>query len=161
MIDRLPDPIIETTLGYLRSLQLARAALVCKAFHTATQHAVILSAERRWRTARPGLEMEGLVALEAQHQQAPKLVARLVYEIDLDQLVDDFKALDKAVVAAQAHKLAGMVATILLAPHHAPPVRRAALRLLKSLPGWGTRRHAQIILRYLEGVCPPLDPRTD
>ena len=150
MIDHLPDPIIEATLGYLRSVQLSRAAVVCKAMHTAARHAVVLSAMRRWRTARPGLEMAGLVDLEMQHHRAPRLVSRLIVDDDLEQLVDDFKALDKAVVAVQAHKLSAMAVSTLIDPEMSPPVRRAALRLLKSLPGWGTRRHAAVMLRYVE-----------
>ena len=80
--------------------------------------------------------------------------------------MDSFKALDKAVVASSAHKIALVVVTTLRAtlfPINVPTsyigaysgeapvasVRRGGLRLLKALPGWATKRYATLILSFL------------
>jgi hypothetical protein len=166
MIDRLPDTIIELTLSLLRSESLRSCRECCRTLCAATPGAIALSAERRWKLPRLGLSMKGLVDLERQHQLALRLALSLGQETALDALVDGFKALDRAVVASQAHRIAQMVVLTLnetLSPAHDPrrslrwtgaagpaTVRRAGLRLLKALPGWSTKRHAPLILRFLE-----------
>jgi hypothetical protein len=164
MIDRLPDTIIELVLSNLRSEPLRCCRLCCRMLCAAVQPAVALSAERRWRVPRPGLCMKGLIDLERQQQQTIRLALKLGQDTELDALVDEFKALDRAVVASQAHRIAHMVVLILNETASKIPgrllrwtgtaapaaVRRAGLRLLKALPGWSTRKHAPLMLRFLE-----------
>lgn len=166
MIDLLPDTLIEHILSFLRCEPLRRCHQVCHCLHDAAKGAVVLSAERRWRAPRPGLDISGLSSLENQHYEAMRLAASLGHNQELHALVDSFKALDKAVVASSAHKIALVVVTTLRAtlfPINVPTsyigaysgeapvasVRRGGLRLLKALPGWATKRYATLILSFL------------